>query len=307
LKLVHTPDTYNYWDGDHYHDEEGPKGVHVGGRDVDVDHPAEPEAPTLVDPARDKLEAQGVNVRTPFASTSAVTFQTRAEQQGNVQGSSGPSDGIGTETVQHLWTANNLDEAPSDDEDADEDEEALNKAGVVTDRMPGFGPKKMYKKAFPLPFYDHEPTTKTVNAALAEGHRPVTAHGQHMQKDLGLTLNAPNFLVYGHTETHSPHMDAAQALYPMVDGLGDKMENKEEADAHKPLNSLINDFKRGSAPLEAAKVNVWGQPLSSLIPEGFFDRESESMRQADGDKLRAAGIHVDRMSPFPNTAPTVGQ
>jgi hypothetical protein len=56
---VHTPDTYNYWDGDHYHDEEGPKGVHVGGRDVDVDHPAEPEAPTLVDPARDKLEAQG--------------------------------------------------------------------------------------------------------------------------------------------------------------------------------------------------------------------------------------------------------
>jgi hypothetical protein len=30
-------------------------------------------------------------------------------------------------------------------------------------------------------------------------------------------------------------------------------------------------------------------------------------RQADGDKLRAAGIHVDRMSPFPNTAPTVGQ
>ena len=56
---MHTPDTYNYWDGDHYHDEEGPKGVHVGGRDVDVDHPAEPEAPTLVDPARDKLEAQG--------------------------------------------------------------------------------------------------------------------------------------------------------------------------------------------------------------------------------------------------------
>ena len=59
LKLVRTSDTYNYWGGDHYHDEAGPMGVRVGGRDVDADHPAEPEAPTLVDPARDKLEAQG--------------------------------------------------------------------------------------------------------------------------------------------------------------------------------------------------------------------------------------------------------
>ena len=29
---------------------------------------------------------------------------------GNVQGSGGPPDAFGTENVQHLWTANNLDE-----------------------------------------------------------------------------------------------------------------------------------------------------------------------------------------------------
>ena len=194
------------------------------------------------------------------------------------------------------------------DNNADlDDEQPLNEAGVVTDRMPGFGPKKMYKKAFPIPFYDHEATTEEANEALDQGHRVVAANGEHMQKDLGITLNQPNLLVYGHADTHSPHLDAAQAAYPMVDGLGDKMESKEEADAHKPLNHLIDDFKRGSEPLEAAKVNVWGQPLSKLIPSGFFDRETESMRQADGSKLKSAGIRVDRVSPFPNTAPKVGQ
>jgi hypothetical protein len=59
-------------------------------------------------------------------------------------------------------------------------------------------------------------------------------------QDLGLTLNAPNFLVYGHTETHSPHMDGEQALFPMVDGLGDKMENKEVR-TNKPPSILYHD------------------------------------------------------------------
>lgn len=282
-------DTYNYWYGDHYHDEEGPDGVAVAGVEVDGSRPAEAEAPWLVDHARDKLEAQGVNVRTPYGSTKAVSFETKQEAQGK-------KDPWGKEGV--LNADNNADL---------DDEQPLNEAGVVTDRMPGFGPKKMYKKAFPIPFYDHEATTEEANEALDQGHRVVAANGEHMQKDLGITLNQPNLLVYGHADTHSPHLDAAQAAYPMVDGLGDKMESKEEADAHKPLNHLIDDFKRGSEPLEAAKVNVWGQPLSKLIPSGFFDRETESMRQADGSKLKSAGIRVDRVSPFPNTAPKVGQ
>jgi hypothetical protein len=34
----------------------------------------------------------------------------------------------------------------------------------------------------------------------------------------------------------------------------------------QPLNNLIDDYKEGSDKLEAAKVNVWGQPLSHLLP-----------------------------------------
>ena len=48
----------------------------------------------------------------------------------------------------------------------------------------------------------------------------------------------------------------------MVDGLGDKIEATEAADKHKPLNSMLDDMKKGSEKLESAKVNVWGQPLS---------------------------------------------
>ena len=201
-------DTYNYWYGDHYHDEEGPDGVAVAGVEVDGSRPAEAEAPWLVDHARDKLEAQGVNVRTPYGSTKAVSFETKQEAQGK-------KDPWGKEGV--LNADNNADL---------DDEQPLNEAGVVTDRMPGFGPKKMYKKAFPIPFYDHEATTEEANEALDQGHRVVAANGEHMQKDLGITLNQPNLLVYGHADTHSPHLDAAQAAYPMVDGLGDKMESK---------------------------------------------------------------------------------
>ena len=186
-------DTYNYWHGDHYHDEEGPEGVYVDGTVPDGDRGEEPEAPTLVDHLRDKMEARGVNVRTPYAATKVLSFQTKQEEQGK-------QDPWGTEGV---FNADN-------DEDLD-DEQALNTAGVVTDRMPGFGPKRQYKKAFPVPFYDHEPSNEESSEALGAGHRYVTSKGEHLQKDLGVALNVPNALVYGHPDTHSPHMDEQQA------------------------------------------------------------------------------------------------
>jgi len=244
-------DTYNYWSGDHYHDESGLPQIAVRGTVIDGDRGEEPEAPSLVDPARDKLEAQGVNVRRN-AAIKVLSFKTKQEQQGKV-------DPWGTQGVLN-----------ADNNDDVDDEEALNVAGVVTDRMPGLGPKKTYKKAFPLPFYDHEPSTDESNEALGAGHRAVSEKGEHMQKDLGVALTVPNALVYGHAETHSPHMDEPQAEYTMIDGLGDKMEDKDEADEHKPLNNLIDDYKKGSHKLEQAKVNVWGQPLDKMIPEGFF-------------------------------------
>ena len=102
-------------------------------------------------------------------------------------------------------------------------------------------------------------------------------------------------------------MDAEQAEYTMVDGLGDKLEASEAADKHKPLNHMLDDVKKGSTKLEDAKVNVWGQPLSEMLPASFFDRQSEAMRKADGSKLKQAGISVDHESPFPDTSPKVGE
>jgi hypothetical protein len=56
--------------------------------------------------------------------------------------------------------------------------------------------------------------------------------------------------LYKHTHTHTPtHIHLHTHTH-------------QEADAHKPLNSLIDDFKRGSAPLEAAKVVFLSLSLS---------------------------------------------
>lgn len=291
-------DTYNYWTGDHYHDEAGIGGEINGGGIYqaatvpDADKPFEPEAPTLVDRSRDKLEAEGVNVesKVPYG----LVFETKQEREG-------------ASVDPNYWQANDAANAAIQSDDVD-DEATLNAAGVVTDRLPGLGPKSLYKKALPTPFYEKEPTNEESNADLEAGHRYISPVGHHMQDDLGIALAKPNILEYGAPGTHSPHMSFDQEHAPMIDGLGDQMETAGEAELHKPLNTDIDDknFMAGSEKLEAAGVNVWKLPLHQYIPGDFFGRETKAMRQEDGSKLASVGVAVEH-GPFLDTAPKVGQ
>ena len=286
-------DTYNYWGGAHYADEEGlpdVSGARLIERDGDRMHGGPdspgPEAPTLVDPNRDKLEARGVKVRSPYAERRALTMEFRTKDE---EGGTAPPGGQGA-----------LDQDPVG-------EAALNEAGVVTDRLPLLGSKRQYQAVLPLPMYEKPPSAADASEAHGRGHRFVSDTGKKVQHDLGVTLASPNALVYS-TEAGShtvERLPEAQAQFVATDGLGDTMESKEDADEHRPLDMFLDPQKTKAGPdaLEKARVNVWGEPLAKMLPHGLFDTGSQD---EGASKLAAAGVTVDRDSPVARS-PAVGE
>lgn len=146
--------------------------------------------------------------------------------------------------------------------DEDYGSEALEKAGIRTDALPGFGTK--YRQALPLPFFDDAREGQVPNVtALEDHHRPISPAGEHMLRHLKVNLAAPNMFVYGDEGHSTPKADRYRdeyGKYGFFDGLEDAETNSTIARQHKPLTFWISNPKKGSKALAGkGNVNVYGE------------------------------------------------
>eukprot|EP00286_Rhodomonas_abbreviata_P010814 CAMPEP_0181318348 /NCGR_PEP_ID=MMETSP1101-20121128/16956_1 /TAXON_ID=46948 /ORGANISM="Rhodomonas abbreviata, Strain Caron Lab Isolate" /LENGTH=517 /DNA_ID=CAMNT_0023425807 /DNA_START=13 /DNA_END=1566 /DNA_ORIENTATION=+ len=286
-------DTYSYWLGAHYHDEEGPPGVKVHDDDSLAHKDDEEEAEGAEEPEGAEEQEGAAEEEGAEAEEGGEEEDPKAEAQKFWDERDNREklvkEGVNVNTKFPDWVMHDLDRGG--------DEEGLNDAGVVTDALPGVGHN--YHKAIPNPVYEKYPTAKETSDALEQGHRYVSPAAQKLENEMHVHLAGPNVAMYGPADK-TTKMDDKQEQWPYMDGMEDNIQEAHSAKKHKPLTFFINDVKKGSQKLEGKGVNVWGAPISLNLPQDFFDGRSDE----GAAKLKKAGVRVDRLSLVPNKGPT---